>query len=346
VPEVEAIPNRGEAVMDRVVKTFKAVDVGDGGDGRWLARMREVVGENDPTVWLAEEGRTPEGAARAKELFARHLPELVPVLERLAGQAPELPHGETLLTHAASNPFWAACTQTARPGRLLRNYDFPPGQCEGTIARTHFLRPVIGMQDGAWGLLDGMNDAGLAVSLTFGGRFEHGRGLSVLIVLRYVLETCTTVDEAVEKMRTIPINIPQNVTLADPHRALTVQVGPDIPLTIDPDPVACAANHQLAAPVPPEEEAGSHTLERVAAIRAAGPDTPVATMLRPPLYVEYDEGYGTLYTADYRATDGEVTYHWPGAAPWSQSFATFTEGSRTIDLAPGPVPAPTPAAGR
>ncbi|MFI0554545.1 carcinine hydrolase/isopenicillin-N N-acyltransferase family protein, partial [Streptomyces scabiei] len=50
------------------------------------------------------------------------------------------------------------------------------------------------MQDAAWGLLDGMNDAGLAVSLTFGGRFVHGPGFAILIVLRYLLETCNTVD--------------------------------------------------------------------------------------------------------------------------------------------------------
>ncbi|WP_329368100.1 C45 family autoproteolytic acyltransferase/hydrolase [Streptomyces sp. NBC_00669] len=330
----------------RVEKTFKAVDVGDGGDGRWAARVREVAKESDPAKWLTDEGRTPEGAVRAKELFARHMPELLPVLERLAAQVPEMRAGETLLTHAAAKPFWSGCTQTARPGRLLRNYDFPPEACEGTIVRSHFLRPVIGMQDGAWGLLDGMNDAGLAVSLTFGGRFVHGPGLSILIALRYVLETCTTVDEAVECLRGLPICIPQNVTLTDPDRAVTVQVGPDIPLTVDPDPVACAANHQLAAPVSPEEEAGSRTLARVAAIRAAGPDTPVATMLRPPLHRrEYDEGFGTLYTADYRPTDGEVGYHWPDAEPWTQSFAAFHEGARTIELAPAPAlpePAPTP----
>lgn len=327
-------------MLERVVKTFKAVDAGDGLDGRWAARVREVAKESDPAVWLLEEARTPEGAARAKALFARHMPELVPVLERLAEQAREIPYGEALLTHAAIKPFFSGCTQTARPGRLLRNYDFPPDACEGTITRTDFLRPVIGTQEGAWGLLDGMNDAGLAVSLTFGGRFEYGTGLSILIALRYLLETCATVDEAVERLRPLPISIPQNVTLSDPHRAVSVQVGPDIPLTVDPGPGACAANHQLVAPVPPEQEANTRTLARLDAIRAAGPDTPVAAMLRPPLHrMEYDQGLGTLYTADYRAADGEVTYHWPAADPWSFSFGSFHEGERTVELVPAPAKA-------
>ncbi|WP_372350789.1 carcinine hydrolase/isopenicillin-N N-acyltransferase family protein [Streptomyces sp. KL116D] len=64
-----------------------------------------------------------------------------------------------------------------------------------------------------------MNDAGLAVSLTFGGRPVHGPGFAVVIVLRYLLETCDTVDEAVARLAGIPVNIPQNVTLVDRERA-------------------------------------------------------------------------------------------------------------------------------
>ena len=50
------------------------------------------------------------------------------------------------------------------------------------------------MSDCLWGLLDGVNDAGLAVSLTFGGRRVLGDGFGIPIVIRYLLETCETVD--------------------------------------------------------------------------------------------------------------------------------------------------------
>ncbi|WP_327342010.1 carcinine hydrolase/isopenicillin-N N-acyltransferase family protein [Streptomyces europaeiscabiei] len=147
------------------------------------------------------------------------------------------------------------------------------------------------------------------------------------IVLRYLLETCDTVEEAVGRLRTIPIGIPQNVTLVDPDRAVTVFVGPDIPLTEAPD--ACAANHQHL-PVPDEQERFSRTQERLDTVRATGTD--VAAMLKPPLYqYAYDEGLGTVYTAHYRPSEGRVTYHWPGAS-WEQSFAGFAAGSRTVLL--------------
>jgi len=310
--------------MPQQPKTFRAIDIGDGSDGIWAAHTHALWPAADK--WLTEESKTPEGAARARGLFEAHMPELVPVLDLLAAQL-DRPRGETFLTLAGIRPFYAGCSQIGVGGTLLRNYDFDPADCEGTIVSSYFLRPVIGMQDAGWGLLDGMNDAGLAVSLTFGGRFVHGPGFAILIVLRYLLETCETVDEAVDKLRTVPVGIPQNVTLVDADRATTVYVGPDIPLT--EAPYACATNHQHL-PVLDEQEQQSRTQERLATVRAAGPD--LAALLKPPLYNSvYDTGLGTVYTAHYRPTEGQVTYHWPTES-WEQSFADFAPGTRTVTM--------------
>ncbi|MFF2254064.1 C45 family autoproteolytic acyltransferase/hydolase [Streptomyces sp. NPDC058142] len=306
-------------------KAFRAIEVGDGGDGRWAAYARALWQEMEGL--LTVEGRTPQGAHRVRALFRAHMPELVPVLDRLAGQL-DRPQADVFLTHAALRPFSQACTQIGQNGTLLRNYDLPPDQCEGTIVSSHFLRPVIGMQDMLWGLLDGMNDAGLAVSLTWGGRFVYGRGFAILIVVRYLLETCDTVDEAVGRLRSLPVAVPQNLTLVDPRKAVTVFVGPDMSPTVAPD--ACAANHQHL-PVTDEQERALRTQERLRAIRAAGTDD-VAAMLKPPLYRPVDEqGSRTLYTARYRPVEGRVTYYWPGES-WQQSFGDFTPGSRTVTL--------------
>lgn len=308
-------------------KTFRAIEVGDGGDGRWAAhartRWQEMAG------LLTEEGRTPQGTGRVRALFGTHMPELVPVLDRLAGQL-DRPEAEAFLTHAALRPFTQSCTQIGRNGTLLRNYDLQPDQCEGTIVSSRFLRPVIGMQDILWGLLDGMNDAGLAISITWGGRSAHGPGFAILIVTRYLLETCDTVDEAVGRLRSLPVAVPQNLTLIDPTTAVTVYLGPDMSPTMAPD--ACAANHQHL-PVTDEQERAQRTQERLRAIRAAGADD-VAAMLKPPLYRHVDkQGTRTLYTAHYRPVEGHVTYHWPGES-WQQSFSDFTPGSRTVTLGP------------
>ena len=84
---------------------------------------------------------------------------------------------------------------------------------------------VIGMADQLWGLLDGVNDRGLAVSFTFGGRRGVGRGFSIPIVVRYLLETCATVAEGVAALERIPVQAAYNVTLVDRARRTTRRSG-------------------------------------------------------------------------------------------------------------------------
>ena len=100
---------------------------------------------------------------------------------------------------------------------------------------TNWLRPVIGMSDCCWGLLDGMNDAGLAVSLTFGGRKIVGDGFGIPIILRYICETCTTAKEACTVLEKIPVHTPYNVTVLDVCGSFnTVFLYPGKPATITP----------------------------------------------------------------------------------------------------------------
>ncbi|MFI7099142.1 hypothetical protein ACIBK8_07260 [Streptomyces sp. NPDC050161] len=130
-----------------------------------------------------------------------------------------------------------------------------------------------------------------------------------------------------DRLRTIPVAIPQNVALVDAHRSVTVRVGPDIQMTRAHH--ACAAHHQHL-PVPDEQERTTRTQARLAAVQAAGVDVPA--MLRPPLYqCGYDQWSGTVYTAHYHPAEGRVLYHWPGEH-WEHTIAGFTPGSRTIAL--------------
>ena len=79
---------------------------------------------------------------------------------------------------------------------------------------------------GGW--LDGMNEDGLVASQTFGGRPAQGQGFSLILILRYVLETCRTVDEAIAALIRIPIAQSHNVTLLDRSGAhATLFLGPD-----------------------------------------------------------------------------------------------------------------------
>ena len=315
---------------------FEAVDYGEPGSAAWAARARNLW-PSTVRSWADDSTWIPERQAEAMREFAEHLPELLPVLERLAGAVDE-PGAAAFLTQLTfKNPFIVSCSQSSVAGALVRNYDFDPAMCERIIARTQYLRPVIGVNDALWGMLDGMNDAGLAVSLTFGGRFVHGPGMCIAMVVRYLLETCDTVDEAWRRLQAIPVATAQNLTLVDGERAMSVHVGPDI-APIQADEV-CVTNHQVE-PVTMEYEQDSHTLQRLAAVRAATAaasdaedpaEQVVQALLRPPLHkADLTSGLGTLYTAAYRPAEGRVSYHWPGGQRWEQSFGAFRPGRRRV----------------
>jgi predicted choloylglycine hydrolase len=319
----------------RQTLTFSSLDAGEPGSAAWT----ELALASWPkTKKLATESSwSEEGESAAVALFAEHMPELVPVLDKLAG-ALDQPGGRGFLTHTTLKPFFAACSQAGVGGALVRNYDFDPDDCERLMVASRYLRPVIGMQDLYWGLLDGMNDTGLAISLTFGGRFVQGHGFSTLMVIRYLLETCTTVAEAWEKLRTIPVTTAQNLTLVDRHETISVHLGPDIEATRAAG--TCVTNHQRE-PVPEEQENFTGTQRRQAALRRAVDDAHLAddpveatvqALLRPPLYsTAYSEGLGTVYTAAYRPAEGRVTYIWPEER-WEQSFDAFTTGTRSVEV--------------
>ncbi len=206
------------------------------------------------------------------------MPELAPALDRLA-EAVDRPGAATLLSHLTLKSPFAGCTQTSVEGILLRNYDFEARYCDRVIVRSNFLRPVLGMNDVLWGMLDGVNDAGLAVSLTYGGRPDFRPGLSVLLVVRYLLETCDTVAEAGKAVRRLPFATVQNLTLVDRSRSMSVFVGPDREAALAPE--VCVANHQ-DRPVPPELEEGSGTVARRRATHdgSNGRRAPEATRVR------------------------------------------------------------------
>jgi predicted choloylglycine hydrolase len=303
----------------------------------WRARFEAMW----PTyrAWYLRDGRSGRpDLADCRRALARHMPELLPVHERLV----ELAGGDTLAARLLSlyNPpgFVVGCSQGAwtRAGgpALVRNYDYPVARLEGLVYLTEWSgRRVIGMSDCLWGLLDGINDAGLAISLTFGGRRDVGDGFAIPLVVRYVLETCDTVAEARAALERIPVHAPQNLTLLDASGAyLTAFVGPG--RLAEFHPVAATTNHQGKVEWPEYAQA-VRTVERERCVLSLLDDPAltreefVAAFLEPPLHnTGYAQGFGTLYTAAYYPAEGRVEYRWPGTL-WEQSFDRFEQTSHT-----------------
>jgi predicted choloylglycine hydrolase len=244
-------------------------------------------------------------------------------------------------------PYLAACSQGAwlREGgpMLVRNYDYSPSRFEGVIWSTRMLdRRVIGMSDCLWGLLDGMNDAGLVVSLTFGGRRVIGDGFGIPIVVRYLLETCEDVMGARDALARLPYSLSHNLTIVDRHGGvITAYLSPDREPIFREFPAA--TNHQGIVEWP-EQAKATRTIERERRIVELLDDSDldasgfVDAFLRAPLFnTDYSSGFGTLYTAVYRPQERVAEYRWP-AHSWPLGFDSFVEAEHVEVLADADVP--------
>jgi predicted choloylglycine hydrolase len=266
------------------------------------------------------------------------MPELVPTYDRLCELAGGGDLAARFLSMYRPPPYISGCSQVAwseGEPTLIRNYDYSPRLIDGVVLDSRWNgRRVIASTDALWGCLDGINDAGVAISLTFGGRRVAGDGFGAPLILRYVLEVCESAQQAGEVLGRVPSHMAYNVTVLDRcGDFLTAFLAPDRPARVRPQ--AIATNHQG------EVEWHRHarrtaTVERELYLKfrlAEKNMTPARLakhFLRSPLYTDaYRSGFGTLYTALLRPATGTVELRWRDGA-WTQSFADFREETRTV----------------
>jgi predicted choloylglycine hydrolase len=261
------------------------------------------------------------------------MPELLPHYDCACALVGGDDMAHRILSHYRPAPAVCGCSQVVWLGKggpaLVRNYDYPLEVVSDRFELTNWSgRRVIGKSMRPWGgFLDGMNEDGLVASLTFGGDRRQGLGFSIILMLRYVLETCRRVDEAVAVLSRVPVALSQNVTLLDRTGAYaTLFLGPDRSPAVTTLP-ACT-NHQETAASQDSVLRQDKLLERLDAPSMTLPAL-VAGFLEPPLYSRRS-GFTTAYTAVYRPAAGRVDYLWPGKL-WRQSFDAFRAGDYTHD---------------
>jgi len=325
--------------MRRVPVTFRALAEAQPGpiwraafEHRWEGYRRWFLSDGDAA--------RPSYAESVRTL-REHMPELIPTYEAIVDLAGGGDLAARMLTLVDPPPFIGACSQGVwlrdRPV-LVRNYDYLATHLEGLIWWTAWNgRRVIGTSDLLWGLLDGMNEAGLAISLTFGGRKAQGHGFGIPLVVRYLLETCDDVSEACRRIERLPFQLAHNLTLVDAGGDhATVYLAPDRRPVFAPTPIA--TNHQDVLDWP-EYTTVVRTHEREALIAELLADPTVdadafaGAFLVPPLLDSAGLGhFGTLYTAAFHPTTGQVQHRWP-TFTWRQTFDGFEPGEHTEALA-------------
>jgi predicted choloylglycine hydrolase len=290
--------------------------------------------------WLKEGENARPTYAEGLRALKTHMPEIVPLYDALCEQAGGGDLAARFLSFYCPPPYLAGCSQAIWTGKepvIVRNYDYNANAFDSLVLNTKWQgRRVMGTSDGLFGLVDGMNDAGLAVSLTFGGRRIVGEGFGVPLILRYVLQTCETAHEAGEALARIPTHMSYNVTVIDRERQyLTAMMAPDRKALITH--AAVATNHQenidwvSHARFTATVERERFLLQRLTLHRDPL-DKFIAAFLKPPLYsTAFSAGFGTLYTAVYRPRRRKMELRWPGTV-WELSLRDFQEGSRQVKI--------------
>ncbi|MFZ1750041.1 MAG: C45 family peptidase [Saprospiraceae bacterium] len=269
----------------------------------------------------------------SQDALKKYMPKMWPTYVHLC----ELTNADTVmarfLTGFQPPAYISACAQAvikADEIQLVRNYDYHPDLLEGTLLLSKWNgKKVIATSDCLIGAVDGMNDSGLCLSLTFGGRKEVGYGFGIPFILRYVLEFCDNTKEAVKVLKGIPSHMSYNITIVDRKGVTkTIMLAPDkAPLVTNE---AFATNHQGTVDWP-ENAQFKQTLKRSNFIKNYLQSKNISAkelakaFLHPPLYnTKFKEGFGTLYTAVYQPENLIVKILWPDVA-MERSFDSFED---------------------
>lgn len=295
----------------------------------------------DYRQWWSKDGVTARPSYLAGlTAIKRHMPELLPLYKQVCDWVGGNDLQARFLSHYRPPTYISACSQAVWPGdspSLVRNYDYNPHSFDSLVLLTNWQgRTVLGTSDCLIGLVDGINDLGLSISLTFGGRHVAGDGFGMPLVLRYVLQTCGTAEQASQVLSRIPVHMSYNVTVLDAKgHYRTVQMAPDRGAVITH--AAVATNHQTGFQWDQQTrftatvERERYLLQRLT-LRADSEQAFKQAFLRAPLYsTAFAEGFGTLYTAAYKPENLSMQVLWPGAS-WTHTIPEFKNSTIQIHV--------------
>jgi predicted choloylglycine hydrolase len=244
-----------------------------------------------------------------QRLFAKFAPAL---WEELAGLADELRIPMDWAAFRFGNdgmrPPIGGCSAAITPEVYGRNYDYKPRYygAQFTLLQASGSYASVGSTHQLTGRLDGMNEKGLMIGLHQVRKSPRFPGLSADLIVRMILDQCSTTAEAVAKLRQLPHAMQYNYSLLDADGvAAVVEAGAGAVAARTGAWLACTnhfqssllrpLNHRLRAAhskhrLPPLEAWASSGLSAEQMFTALNRST------SPAFFHGYLRGGGTLHT--------------------------------------------------
>lgn len=275
---------------------------------------------------------------RMRGIYRTFAPVLLEELEGLA-EGLKLPFGRAAALFSGYDvPKIAAmgCSALMTRGFYARNYDFAPEFYDGlfTLSQTGQGYATAGYNLQGIGRHDGVNEKGLAAGLHFVSFEGYRTGVSPWISVRMVLESCATVEEAADMLRSIPHAACYNFSIGDAHGSMAIaEASPDqVLIRTGEEAMACVNHYEtLTGRNRPSIE---HSLRRKRYLESLDPERLTAAEAfdifknrqSPLFFTDYDQLFGTLHTFAYSYEDGVVLTSLAQGHPLEFSFWEWVQG--------------------
>ena len=198
------------------------------------------------------------------------------------------------------------CSAVLTGGLYGRNYDFSIKRYDRILAaiQPDNVNASIGFTDRFTGRDDGMNEHGLCVGLHYVNDKKWQPGLVCILIVRIVLDQCSTTREAVDLLKRLPHGLSFNYSLIDAHGNAAVVEASPTGIAVRTGPHLACTNHFQSPELDTynRKNPGSHRrlppLETWAGAKPAAEE--LFTLLNASDSPVFDHGYakgqGTLHT--------------------------------------------------
>lgn len=253
----------------------------------------------------------PIDIEKARTVYQRFAPHLLDEIEGISKPLGITPSDALSLFSGYDLPKLEGlgCTAVMTEEGYVRNYDFGPDYYDGRfiLRQSSECYATCGHSLFGIGLHEGMNEHGLTAGLHFVSTRYHQKGLMAGIIVRIVLDTCRTVEEAISLLNVLPHADEYNYSLTDRSgQSAIVEAGP-LDSEVKRSKTLYCTNHFQVSNTPKATENSLQRLtylESHAVVELANwfdefrnPDSPV-------FFNDYGNLFGTLHTVMMKPKEG------------------------------------------
>ncbi|NLW71043.1 MAG: linear amide C-N hydrolase [Eubacteriaceae bacterium] len=193
-----------------------------------LLRKNGMVIKGSPTFALTEERK--RFAKDCIPIYEKYYPQIAEEIVGMAdgqGEAPDELFTILYSIYCFTLPNHCTCLAYSKDGVTFfgRNSDFLVSIEKYNTNCLYALKGALSFNGNTTAYIqmeDGVNEAGLAAGLTFAYPHIRKPGLNAGMLLRYIMENCRSVKEALEALQTLPIASSQGFTFADSSGEMAV----------------------------------------------------------------------------------------------------------------------------